>query len=711
MRNEPVTRTVPSPLIAASIASPTVPYTASTLAWRETASAVSPAGRALGESGSVTIILEAIGAISRASPSASLSDSTPKTTVALPYISATSERRHAAPSTVCVTSRTRRVPSSLCILQGQETFLSPSRTCGAILSPKPLSSERPSTARAAFLAWCLPGRPTRYAHPRYSISTESSPFERMRTSAASSLDRGHPTARARPSRTSQTSSEFIVTQGTPRFMMPAFSAAISLMVEPRNAMCSMPMLLMIETSGEMTLVESSLPPMPTSTTATSADSSLKWSSAAAVSTSKLVHGRPSEAMASASALTRPSSRSRPSSDTSEPPTRMHSLTSRISGDVNAPALSPDSRRTDSIIAHIEPFPSVPATWTKRTPSCGLPRRVRSSSSLSRPSLIPLLAREENHRRLGPGCMISPRSICVPLKSVTPCPGMRCAFVSNSFLRGGKFSEPGAMFRAAAGRAGIEFAEISNSDLAVPLGDRRAVERATGGADFVLFWDKDVRCAANLELCGLPVLNGSECIRLCDDKSLTHLALAAAGVPSIDTVACPLTFSEYGDLGFADRAAEALGFPMVVKDCFGSFGEQVRLARDAGELRSVLSEPYRPRILQRYVECGGADVRVEVVGGRAVAAMARRAPEGDFRSNATIGGTVSGCEPTGEESELAVRACEAVGADFAGVDVIETGDGPVVCEVNSSAHLRNLLECTGIDASDAILAHAVRRVRG
>lgn len=285
------------------------------------------------------------------------------------------------------------------------------------------------------------------------------------------------------------------------------------------------------------------------------------------------------------------------------------------------------------------------------------------------------------------------------------------FVSNAFLKGEKFGEPPAMFSRAAERAGIGLDSATNADLSFPVGDRRSAERVLGDADFILFWDKDVRCAANLELCGYRVFNTSECIRVCDDKSLTHLALAKAGVPSIPTVACPLSFSGYGDPSFLEGAADVLGFPMVVKDCFGSFGQQVRLAADMGSLRRMFDGPFVPRILQGYVECGGRDVRVEVVGGRPVAAMERRAAEGEFRSNATLGGSISPHTPTDGEAELAVSACEAVGADFAGVDIIRTEDGPVVCEVNSNAHLRNLLDCTGTDASEAILAHVTGAVRG
>ena len=114
----------------------------------------------------------------------------------------------------------------------------------------------------------------------------------------------------------------------------------------------------------------------------------------------------------------------------------------------------------------------------------------------------------------------------------------------------------------------------------------------------------------------------------------------------------------------------------------------------------------------YVKSRAAEVgkcRVEVVGGRAVEAVLRHGPDGDFRSNCTIGGRMERYSPTEAETDLAVRAAEAVSADFCGVDIIRTEKGPVVCEVNSNAHIRNLRDCTDRDVSYDILDHVLSRI--
>lgn len=279
-------------------------------------------------------------------------------------------------------------------------------------------------------------------------------------------------------------------------------------------------------------------------------------------------------------------------------------------------------------------------------------------------------------------------------------------VVNGFLTGGKFDEPQTMFSAAAAAMDVDLRIVRNCDLCAPVGE------AATDSDFILFWDKDIALACNLELSGHRLFNTSDCIRVCDDKSLTHISLARAGVPSIRTVPCPKTFEGvgYADADFLDGVIDELGFPMVVKDCFGSFGKQVALVNDRESLASSLHDA-RPLIFQEYIECGGTDIRAEVVGGRVAAAVRRQAPPGEFRSNATLGGLMTAHALSPREEEIAIAAAEAVGADFAGVDIIAGPDGPLVCEVNSNAHIRNMTDATGIDVASEILRHIVSSVRG
>ena len=83
----------------------------------------------------------------------------------------------------------------------------------------------------------------------------------------------------------------------------------------------------------------------------------------------------------------------------------------------------------------------------------------------------------------------------------------------------------------------------------------------------------------------------------------------------------------------------------------------------------------------------------------------RTNENDFRSNLTNGGSMKPCNPTESEINLAVTACEALGLNFGGVDILEGG---LVCEVNSNAHIINIMKCTDIDIASLIFKEIYER---
>ena len=119
----------------------------------------------------------------------------------------------------------------------------------------------------------------------------------------------------------------------------------------------------------------------------------------------------------------------------------------------------------------------------------------------------------------------------------------------------------------------------------------------------------------------------------------------------------------------------------------------------------------PFIMQEYIAVsGGRDVRINVVGGRVVASMYRY-NDNDFRSNITNGGSMKKYDADPAQAEIAVKACEAIGLDFAGVDVLFGEDGPIICEVNSNPHFKTTLECTGINMAEHIMAHILKVMNG
>jgi ribosomal protein S6--L-glutamate ligase len=117
------------------------------------------------------------------------------------------------------------------------------------------------------------------------------------------------------------------------------------------------------------------------------------------------------------------------------------------------------------------------------------------------------------------------------------------------------------------------------------------------------------------------------------------------------------------------------------------------------------------ILQEFIaESRGRDLRAIVVGGELVAAMRRTAKKGEFRSNLHRGGNGQRAELPAEYARAALDAARIMGLGVAGVDLLESKDGPRVIEVNSSPGLRGVERATGVDVAQRIIAHAERLVQ-
>lgn len=288
--------------------------------------------------------------------------------------------------------------------------------------------------------------------------------------------------------------------------------------------------------------------------------------------------------------------------------------------------------------------------------------------------------------------------------------LRGLMVVNAFLRTAKFETLYSLLMESARKEGMELCLTTNAALSAVAGGE---EFHPEEYDFVLFWDKDVALAQLLEQRGLRLFNSSQSVLWCDDKAQTYLKLRQAGVPIPKTILAPKTFAMYGypDLSFVQEAAQQLGMPLVLKECFGSFGQQVYLPDNLPALKDKVQElAGTPLLFQQYIrESHGRDVRINIVGGQVVASILRQSTDGDFRSNLTRGGCMAPYSPTAEEADAALRAVEALGLDFAGVDVLFGKDGPLVCEVNSNAHFKTTLECTGVNMADAIMAHIKRKL--
>jgi len=204
----------------------------------------------------------------------------------------------------------------------------------------------------------------------------------------------------------------------------------------------------------------------------------------------------------------------------------------------------------------------------------------------------------------------------------------------------------------------------------------------------------------LQQLGVPVINDPRSLWLARDKVRTFQVLAQSSLP------LPRTFVPGRGDTAQDVARELGPPPWVVKRPEGSKGEAVFLVREESALAEHIGDDLAPSLVQRFIsESAGVDVRVLVVEGKARAAFRRRSSSSDFRSNLHLGGTGEALALEGELLSLArvaERAARALGLEVAGVDLLESGRGPLILEVNGSPGFAGIEEATGLDLCSLVI---------
>lgn len=213
----------------------------------------------------------------------------------------------------------------------------------------------------------------------------------------------------------------------------------------------------------------------------------------------------------------------------------------------------------------------------------------------------------------------------------------------------------------------------------------------------------VFAARALELAGTFVVNPVMGWLVASDKMASAMLLVKAGLPVPPTIVSENMFSAY-------RAVSSFG-RSVVKPLRGSMGYGVFKLEDpdvAMHVFSMLTNLNKPFYVQRYVEKNGGDYRVVVVGGRAIGAEFRRA-EG-WKSNVAQGAKPEPARLNKELEELAVKAVEALGLEYGGVDIAETKEGYYVFEVNPTMSWQGFKAATGINPAKHIVDHLVEKIK-
>lgn len=285
-------------------------------------------------------------------------------------------------------------------------------------------------------------------------------------------------------------------------------------------------------------------------------------------------------------------------------------------------------------------------------------------------------------------------------------------IVNAFMKDNKFKDVYDLFLKSFSNTNIKLEVKTNIDLLDILNNHQQFKNKP---NFVIFFDKDIYLAQRLEMLNIPVFNSSNSICLCDNKSLTYLELSKKDITIPPTIIAPKTFESinFNNTSFVDKAISKLGLPLIIKEAYGSFGQQVYLLNSKEEILDLIKNKiiYKDFLFQKFIKTScGKDIRVNIVGGKIVNAIYRE-NKADFRSNISNGGSAKVIKLNSKQEEIALKAFNALNLDFAGIDILfGENDNPIICEVNSNFHFYSTYKVTGVNLADYIRDYMIEKLK-
>ena len=209
--------------------------------------------------------------------------------------------------------------------------------------------------------------------------------------------------------------------------------------------------------------------------------------------------------------------------------------------------------------------------------------------------------------------------------------------------------------------------------------------------------------------GVPTVNTAAVAEVCGDKLMTSAALARDGVPQPHNVTA---FTPEAAL----EAIETFGYPVVLKPVVGSWGRLLAKINDRDAAEAVLehkstlgSVQHSVFYIQEFIEKPGRDIRVIMIGDKALTAMYRNSEH--WITNTARGGSGELCPITPEIEDICLRASKAVGGGLLGVDLVEhPKKGLVVNEINHTMEFHTMQPLSGIDIAGEIVEYVVRTAK-
>ena len=207
----------------------------------------------------------------------------------------------------------------------------------------------------------------------------------------------------------------------------------------------------------------------------------------------------------------------------------------------------------------------------------------------------------------------------------------------------------------------------------------------------------------MEEYGLKLINSRESLEIASDKFLTSIYLDRHSIPTPKTVICENPNDALGSF-------EELGRDIVLKPLYGSKGVGITRINDKGFAENVfytLAQLNHIFYLQEFIEHSNRDIRVLVLGNKAIAGMYRVSD--NWKTNIHSGATMEPIELTKDIKNLAIKAAKITKTEIAGVDIVESERGLLVLEVNSIPGFTALQKVCDINLAEEIVSYFLNNV--
>lgn len=223
-----------------------------------------------------------------------------------------------------------------------------------------------------------------------------------------------------------------------------------------------------------------------------------------------------------------------------------------------------------------------------------------------------------------------------------------------------------------------------------------------------------RIAASIASYGLPVVeqfstHGAIVMNSANAIGQSRNPVRCLQRLSANGIAIPSTVMARDAIELKAMVSAVGGVPVLVKLIQGSEKRGVMLCETEQSLQAALEAVLglgHNIVMQEYVRRAGRDVRVFVIGGKAMCAVIRVPRPG--RLSRTLS-RIARLEPlrlTARVREVAEAAATLCELEICAVDLLDAETGaPRVCEVNASPAIPDMETATGVDLASAIVMRA------